>query len=47
MSDENFQKQREGCIIRKLEIPKRMHNQAKNFWSEIINHQFCFNRSTY
>lgn len=45
MSDETFQKQREGYIVKKTEIPKRMHSQANKFWNEIITHQFCFDRN--
>ena len=44
MADDNFQKQREGYIVKKLEIPKKMHSQGNKFWHEITNHQFCFDR---
>lgn len=44
MPDELFEKQRQGCIVKKLEIPKRMHSQGNKFWAEITSHQFCFNR---
>ena len=47
MSDESFDMQRQGCIIKRLEIPKRMHSQANKYWSEIINHQFCFDRGRF
>ncbi|UJR37824.1 hypothetical protein I4U23_030514 [Adineta vaga] len=42
--DELFIKQREGYMVKKVEIPKKMHSQANKFWSEITNHQFCFDR---
>lgn len=44
MADDNFRKQREGYIVKKLEVPKKMHSQGNKFWNEITNHQFCFNR---
>jgi len=44
MSDELFKKQREGYIVKKVEVPKNMHGQGNQFWNEIINHQFCFDR---
>ena len=44
MSDEVFKKQREGCVVKKEEIPKRMHSQGNKFWNEITTHQFCFDR---
>lgn len=42
--DELFQKQREGCMVKKVEIPKKMRSQGIKFWSEVTNHQFCFDR---
>ncbi|CAF5042784.1 unnamed protein product, partial [Rotaria sp. Silwood1] len=44
MPDELFKKQREGYMIKKLEVPKGMKNQGKKFCNEITNHQFCFDR---
>ena len=44
MPDELFKKQREGYIVKKLEISKRMRMQGNKFWEEITNHQFCFDR---
>jgi len=44
MSDEIFKKQREGYMVKKVEVPKKMHSQGNKFWNEITNHQFCFNR---
>ncbi|CAF3897878.1 unnamed protein product [Rotaria sordida] len=44
MSDELFKKQREGYIVKKVEIPKNMHDQGNQFWNEIISHQFYFDR---
>jgi len=44
MSDEAFEKQREGYMVKKVEVPKKMHSQGNKFWNEITNHQFCFNR---
>ncbi|CAF1121848.1 unnamed protein product [Adineta ricciae] len=44
MPDELFKKQREGYMVKKVEIPKKMHSQGNKFWSEITNHQFCFGR---
>ncbi|CAF4223323.1 unnamed protein product, partial [Rotaria sordida] len=44
MSDELFKKQCEGYIVKKVEVPKNMHDQGNQFWNEIINHQFCFDR---
>ncbi|CAF4452269.1 unnamed protein product [Rotaria sp. Silwood2] len=46
MSDELFKKQREGYIIKKVEVSKNMHDQGNQFWNDIINHQFCFDRPT-
>ncbi|CAF3245595.1 unnamed protein product [Rotaria socialis] len=45
MSDEQFKKQREGYMVKKLEVPKKMRSQGNKFWTEITNHQFCFDRS--
>ncbi|CAF2145915.1 unnamed protein product [Rotaria magnacalcarata] len=45
MSDEQFKKQREGCMVKKVEVPKKMRSQGNRFWMEITNHQFCFDRS--
>ncbi|CAF0866965.1 unnamed protein product [Rotaria sordida] len=44
MSDELFKKQREGYIVKNVEIPKNMHDQGNRFWNEITNHQFYFDR---
>jgi hypothetical protein len=44
MPDEIFKKQREGYMVKKVEIPKKMHSQGNKFWNEITNHQFCFAR---
>lgn len=44
MSDELFKKQREGFIVKRLEVPKKMRTLANKYWSEITNHQFCFDR---
>lgn len=44
MSDDSFKKQREGCIVKKVEVPKEMCRQGDQFWDEITNHQFCFDR---
>ncbi|CAF4101838.1 unnamed protein product [Adineta steineri] len=44
MSDDLFKKQREGYMVKKVEIPKSMHSQVYKFWNEITNHQFCFDR---
>ncbi|CAF4107813.1 unnamed protein product, partial [Adineta steineri] len=44
MSDDVFKKQREGYMIKKVEIPKGMHSQVYKFWNETTSHQFCFNR---
>jgi len=44
MSDDAFKKQREGYMVKKVEVPKKMHSQGNKFWNEITNHQFCFNR---
>jgi hypothetical protein len=44
MPDELFRKQREGYVVKKMEIPKKMHSQTNKFWNEITNHQFCFDR---
>ncbi|CAF0723441.1 unnamed protein product [Adineta steineri] len=44
MSDDIFKKQREGYMVKKVEIPKKMHSQGNKFWNEITNHQFCFDR---
>ncbi len=44
MTDEVFEKQREGYMVKKVEIPKKMHSQGNKFWNEITNHQFCFDR---
>ncbi|CAF0885808.1 unnamed protein product [Adineta ricciae] len=44
MSDEEFLKQREGYIVSSLEIPKSMESQADTYWSEILCHQFCFDK---
>lgn len=45
--DDGFKKQREGCMVKKVEIPKKMHSQGNKYWAEVIQHQFCFNRRTY
>lgn len=42
--DDVFKKQREGCMVKKVEIPKKMHSQGNKYWLEVTNHQFCFNR---
>ncbi|CAF1145140.1 unnamed protein product [Adineta steineri] len=44
MPDDVFKKQREGYIVKKVEIPKSMHSQGNIFWNEITSHQFCFDR---
>ncbi|CAF0979560.1 unnamed protein product [Adineta steineri] len=44
MPDDLFKKQREGYMVKKVEIPKSMHSQVYKFWNEITNHQFCFDR---
>ncbi|CAF2967042.1 unnamed protein product [Rotaria sp. Silwood2] len=44
MPDELFKKQREGYMVKKVEVPKKMHSQGNKFWNEITNHQFCFDR---
>ncbi|CAF4088608.1 unnamed protein product, partial [Adineta steineri] len=44
MPDDVFKKQREGYMVKKLEIPKKMHSQGNEFWNEITSHQFCFDR---
>ncbi|CAF1474908.1 unnamed protein product [Rotaria sordida] len=44
MSEEDFQKQREGQIMKNMEIPKRMTSQGNTFWFEISRHEFCFDR---
>ena len=44
MSDEQFKKQREGYMVKKVEVPKKMRSQGNKFWMEIVNHQFCFDR---
>ena len=44
MPNELFEKQHEGYIIKKIEIPKQMQSQADHFWKEIENHQFCSDR---
>ncbi|CAF1425013.1 unnamed protein product [Adineta steineri] len=44
MPDDVFKKQREGYMVKKVEIPKSMHSQVYKFWNEIEIHQFCFNR---
>jgi hypothetical protein len=44
MSDDSFKKQREGYMVKKVEVPKEMHRQGNRFWNEITNHQFCFVR---
>jgi hypothetical protein len=44
MSEEDFQKQREGYIVKYMEIPKMMESQGNQFWNEIGSHQFCFDR---
>ncbi len=44
MFDELFKEQREGYIVKKVEVPKKMHDQENQFWNEIINHRFCFDR---
>lgn len=44
MSDDAFKKQREGYMVKKVEVPKKMRSQGHKFWSEITNHQFCFDR---
>jgi hypothetical protein len=31
-------------MVKKVEVPKKMHSQANKFWNEITNHQFCFDR---
>jgi len=44
MSEEDFQKQSEGLIMKNMEIPKRMESQGNRFWFEISHHEFCFDR---
>ncbi|CAF1172834.1 unnamed protein product [Adineta steineri] len=44
MPDHVFKKQREGYVVKKVEIPKGMYDQVHKFWSEIWHHQFCFDR---
>jgi secreted Zn-dependent insulinase-like peptidase len=44
MSDDVFKKLREGYMVKKVEVSKKMHSQANKFWNEITNHQFCFDR---
>ncbi|CAF0913402.1 unnamed protein product [Rotaria sordida] len=44
MPDELFKVQREGFMVKKVEVPKKMQSQGNKFWNEITNHQFCFNR---
>ncbi|CAF4013700.1 unnamed protein product [Adineta steineri] len=44
MPDDVFKKQREGYMVKKVEIPKKMHSQGNEFWNEIEIHQFCFDR---
>ncbi|CAF3867523.1 unnamed protein product [Adineta steineri] len=44
MPDDIFKKQREGYMVKKVEIPKSMHSQGNEFWNEITSHQFCFDR---
>ncbi|CAF1449332.1 unnamed protein product [Adineta steineri] len=44
MPDDVFKKQREGYMVKKVEIPKSMHSQGDIFWNEITKHQFCFDR---
>jgi hypothetical protein len=44
MSDDSFKKQCEGYMVKKVEVPKEMHRQGNQFWNEITNHQFCFDR---
>ncbi len=44
MPEDLFKKQREGYMVKKVEIPKKMHSQGNKFWNEITNHQFCFDR---
>ncbi|CAF0843089.1 unnamed protein product [Didymodactylos carnosus] len=45
MSDDIYCKQREGYIIKKLEISKSMSEQGILWFNEIVKHQYCFNRS--
>ena len=44
MSDDEFKKQRDGYVVKRIEIPKMMKYQGNVFWSEIDSHQFCFDR---
>ncbi|CAF0765571.1 unnamed protein product [Adineta steineri] len=44
MPDHVFKKQREGYVVKKVEIPKGMYDQVHKFWYEITSHQFCFDR---
>ncbi|CAF5043707.1 unnamed protein product, partial [Rotaria sp. Silwood1] len=44
MPDDLFKKQREGYMVKKVEVPKKMQSQGNKFWNEITNHQFCFDR---
>lgn len=44
MSNEEFKKRCEGFIVKRVEVPKTMCDQGSKFSSEIMTHQFCFNR---
>ncbi|CAF1548983.1 unnamed protein product, partial [Didymodactylos carnosus] len=44
MPDDIYVKQRESFTIKKVEIPKKMHNQGNKWWNEITTHQYCFER---
>ncbi len=44
MPDDLFEKQREGYMVKKVEVPKKMQSQGNEFWDEISSHQFCFDR---
>lgn len=44
MTDEEFKTHVDALTLNKLEEPKKMSKQCDIYWSEIINHQYNFER---
>lgn len=46
MSDEVFEQNKKSLAVKKLEKPKKLKDECRRYWTEIMCHQYRFRRGT-